>query len=72
MKSRIPRGTTIALMVLLSASVGCTARTAYDGLRYNQELNCQKMQGSDRDNCLKRSDMSYDEYQRQLKTKQSN
>lgn len=71
MKSRTLQSTIIALIFLLSASAGCAARTAYDSLRYNQELNCQKMQGADRDDCLKRSDMSYDEYQRQLKAKQS-
>jgi hypothetical protein len=68
-KKWILKSTTISLMILLPAGVGCTARTAYDGLRYNQELNCQKMQGADRDDCLKRSDMSYDEYQRQLKAR---
>jgi hypothetical protein len=71
MKNWILKNTIIGLMVLLSADGGCTARTAYDGLRYNQELNCQKMQGADRDDCVRRSDMSYDEYQRHLKAKQS-
>ena len=55
-----------ALLVLLALVSGCTARTAYDSLRLHQELECQKMQGAERDQCLRRSDMSYDEYQQQL------
>jgi hypothetical protein len=72
MQNRILKNAMIALLILLSAGLGCTAQTAYDSLRFNQELNCSKMQGPERDDCLKRSDMSYDEYQRQLKAKQPN
>ena len=63
MKNRIASS---ALVVLLAIVSGCTARTAYDSLRLHQEMECQKMQGAERDECLRRSDMSYDEYQQQL------
>jgi len=54
-----------SLMILL-ACTGC-AQVAYDSLRQSQAMNCQQMQStSDRDACMQRSDMSYDEYQRQL------
>jgi hypothetical protein len=55
---------TLLLIVTIS---GCSARTAYDSLRYNREMECQKLQGADQSECLRRSGMSYDEYQRQLK-----
>jgi hypothetical protein len=66
------RAATIVTVILLMACSGCTGRTAYDSLRYNRELDCQKMQGTaDREECLKKSGMSYDEYQRQLNKQQS-
>ena len=62
----------ILLMILLLAGIGCTARTAYEGLHYNRELDCQKMQGTaEREECSTRSGMSYDEYQRQLNKQQN-
>ncbi|MDA8099881.1 MAG: hypothetical protein M0042_09660 [Nitrospiraceae bacterium] len=61
------RTATILFLILLSISAGCSGRTAYDSLRYNQDLRCQEMQGSDRNDCMQRNQMSYDEYQRQLK-----
>ena len=65
--NRVILVSTILLMVTFS---GCGPRTVYDSLRYNQELRCQKLHGDDRDECLKQSGMSYDEYQRQLKERQ--
>ncbi len=54
-------------MAMLSLFAGC-AQVAYNTLQQNQALECQKLQGAtDRDECLKRSSMSYDEYQRLLK-----
>ena len=54
-------------LFLMATSSSCTTRTAYDSLRYNQELECQKLQGADQQECLRRTGMSYDEYQMQLK-----
>jgi hypothetical protein len=61
--------TVIILSSLLSVlmSAGCARQTGYDMLRYQQEMDCQKMYGADQDECYKRSGMSYDEYQKQLK-----
>jgi hypothetical protein len=47
--------------------VPACAQVAYDSLRANQELKCQKLQGADRDDCMRRSGMSYDEYERELR-----
>ncbi|MEK6744036.1 MAG: hypothetical protein AABZ15_10510 [Nitrospirota bacterium] len=56
----------ITTLMILFACTGC-AQVAYDSLRQNQSMNCQQMQGTaDRDDCMRRSDMSYDEYQRQM------
>ena len=61
------RAFAILAMLVAAMASGCTARNVYDGLRLQQESECQKMQGSDRDACMRRSGMTYDEYQRQLK-----
>jgi hypothetical protein len=64
MKKRI----LISLVLVLAAlAAGCTARSYYEGFRQHQEIDCQRLQGMERENCLKQSGMSYDEYQRQLK-----
>jgi hypothetical protein len=57
----------LTIMLLFLSSCGCASRNVYDGLRFHQEMDCQKLQGIDLDECVKRSGMSYDEYQRQLK-----
>jgi hypothetical protein len=40
---------------------GCGPRNYYDGLRLRQEMDCQKLQGADRDECAGKSGMSYEE-----------
>jgi len=57
----------VSTILLMATFSGCGPRTAYDSLRFSQELECQKMHGDDRDECFKQSGMSYDEYQRHLK-----
>ncbi len=42
MKSHLTR----AMLVIL---YGCSSQNVYDSIRYNRELECQKMQGRDRD-----------------------
>ena len=53
----------IAMFFILN---GCSSQNVYDSIRYNRELECQQLQGTDRDECSKRSEMKYDEYKRQL------
>ncbi len=72
MRSKVPeasfivRGGIITAMMILLACIGC-AQIAYDSLQNSQSRDCQTMQGrADRDECQRRSDMSYDEYQRQM------
>lgn len=60
----------IVFLLMVVAAPGCSNRALYDSLRYNQELRCQELQGSDRNECMQRSGMSYDEYQRRLKERE--
>ncbi len=57
----------IWIVLVIAVGTGCGPRQLYDGLRFGQEMECQKLQGSDQDECLGRSGMSCDEYQKQLK-----
>jgi hypothetical protein len=69
MKIHLLSSFTIIVITIISIT-GCTSQNAYDSLRYHQELDCQKIQGADRDDCMRRFGMSYDEYQRQLDKQQ--
>jgi hypothetical protein len=62
----------VSLLAMLAVATvsGCTSRNIYDGLRFREEMNCEKLQGTDRDECSRRTGMSYDEYQRQLKERE--
>lgn len=60
----------VIFSVLLSVMNASCARNVYEGLRMQQDMQCQKLQGFERDECVRRSGMSYDEYQRQLNERQ--
>jgi 3-hydroxy-3-methylglutaryl CoA synthase len=60
----------VPVILLIALGSGCGAKNVYDSLRFYQETECQKLQGADRDECYKRAEMSYDEYQRQLKERE--
>jgi hypothetical protein len=60
---------TATLLAMMNG--GCASRNYYEGLRLHQEMDCQKLQGADRDECARKSSMSYDEYQRQLKERET-
>mgnify|MGYP005840829823 CR=1 FL=1 len=59
-----------SLLIFVLVAFGCGARNVYDSLRIYQEINCEKLIGTDREECLRRSGMSYDEYQKHLNEKQ--
>ncbi len=69
MKIHVLSSITIIVIMIMSMT-GCTSQNAYDSPRYQQELDCQNMQGTDRDDCIRRAGMSYAEYQRQLNKQQ--
>ena len=60
----------ICAIFITAMGYGCQSRNYYDGLRLRQEMDCQKLQGADRDECARKSGTSYDEYQRQLKERE--
>ncbi len=60
----------LSIVLVFAIGTGCGPRQFYDGLRSAQEMECQKLQKSDQDECLRRSGMSYDEYQRRLKERE--
>jgi hypothetical protein len=62
----------VPAMLLIVMDYGCGPRNIYDSLRFYQEMGCDKLQGTERDECSRRSRMSYDEYQRQLKEREQN
>ncbi len=57
----------ITNMMVTVLCAGCGTRSLYDGLRIQQEMQCQKLERSDQQDCVKRSGMSYDEYQQHKK-----
>ena len=57
-------GAAIVLMVLILS--GCSREAVYNSLRASQDRKCSTLPRSDQDECYRRSDMSYDEYQKQL------
>jgi hypothetical protein len=57
----------ITAIVLLGLLPACGSRSMYEMMRLHQDQRCLALQGSDRNACLQRNQMSYDEYQRQLK-----
>ncbi|HWR73175.1 MAG TPA: hypothetical protein VN604_08385 [Nitrospirota bacterium] len=56
----------VSTMLMIVTFAGCTGNL-YEGLRMKQEMECQNLQGPERDECLKSSGMSYDEYQRKMR-----
>ncbi len=60
----------ITTILLTVTCAGCGSRNFYEGFRIQQEMECQKLQRPEQDECLRRSGMSYDEYQKQLKERQ--
>jgi len=60
----------IFVMLLSIPCISCGARNYYEGFRIQQEMECQKFQSPERDECLRRFAVSYDEYQRQMKERE--
>jgi len=43
--------TFISIMLLIVTGAGCATRNIYDGLRMHQGMECQNLQGPERDEC---------------------
>lgn len=57
----------LSALLLLLGAFGCTPRNYYEGLRQQQEEDCYRLPGADREACRRQSSMNYDEYQRRLR-----
>jgi len=59
---------TAVVVLLIGCSLlatACTKRAAYDTLRGNERLECNRLPGgSERDECLQRTTEDYDSYKR--------
>jgi hypothetical protein len=60
----------IAAILIAVTCCGCASRNYYEGLRLRQDMDCRGLRGADGDECARKSGMSYDEYQRQLKERE--
>lgn len=60
----------LTAMIAIALAAGCASRNYYEGMRMKQEADCGKLQGAERDACLKQSGTTYDEYQRQMKDRE--
>lgn len=58
----------IPIVLLILFIYGCSGRSMYDTLRTYQEMRCNELQGHDREECLRQSGLTYDEYQKQLRS----
>ena len=56
----------VGIMVLmgLSCCSSFSTQQAYSIIQENQRLQCQKLPAAEYEDCIKRNDRSYDEYQR--------
>jgi len=62
----------LTIILAFVLTIGCSTRNAYEGLRFRQDSECQKLYGTEQEECSRRSAPSYDEYQRQTKERQDN
>lgn len=59
--------TRLALVLLLatvSAVAGCSRRAWYEGVRMSGAGECRNLTGTQREECLRDAEMSYEEYTR--------
>ncbi|MCP5123517.1 MAG: hypothetical protein H6984_13770 [Pseudomonadales bacterium] len=57
------RGTAVLLCVLALAA--CSQRQVYDTIQNNQQLECQKLPGTQYEECMKQVSEPYDDYKRE-------
>lgn len=60
----------LLFLLIILPITGCTKRSMYEGLKNYQQMDCDKLLGREREECVRQSGMSYDEYQRQLKERE--
>jgi hypothetical protein len=53
-----------AIVLCVFALSACSNRQVYDAIQQNQQLECQKLQGSQYEECMKQVSEPYDAYKR--------
>lgn len=53
-----------ALLLCTLALSACSNRQVYDAIQQNQQLECQKLQGTQYEECMKQVSQPYDAYKR--------
>jgi hypothetical protein len=61
---------TVMLILVSAAIFSCSTRNYHEELLLQQKMECEKQPAADREECIKRADRNYDEYQRQRKADQ--
>jgi hypothetical protein len=58
-----------ALLMLLAHILvaGCSNKAVYDNLQHNQRLRCEQLPLSEYERCMRNTDKSFEEYERERK-----
>ena len=57
----------LLLALVVAGAVGCSARSGYEGLRAGAINDCATQPPSMYEECIERTQMDYDEYQRRVR-----
>jgi len=58
------KGCPVALVLCVLALPACSNRQVYDAIQKNRQLECQKLPGTQYDECMKQVSEPYDDYKR--------
>ncbi len=58
------KGRPVALALCALALTACSNRQVYDAIQQNRQLECQKLPGTQYDECMKQVSEPYDDYKR--------
>ena len=58
------KGWPVALVLCVLALSACSNRQVYDAIQKNRQLECQKLPGTQYDECMKQVSEPYDDYKR--------
>jgi len=58
------KGCPVALVLCVLALPACSNRQVYDAIKKNRQLECQKLPGTQYDECMKQVSEPYDDYKR--------
>ena len=59
------KGCPVALVLCVLALPACSNRQVYDAIQKNRQLECQKLPGTQYEECMQQFSEPYDEYKRQ-------